>query len=112
MANQLDLTGKSTKFRDIKEIMNVPSMKVKLQSFIDEALKCKQAIQFQQDTLKQIRENAQDELAIKPALFNQYLAMVFNNDYVQRKDKLEEVIDLIDAVMRDSNIQMLPGEDD
>lgn len=99
-----DLTGKSTKFREIREIMQQPSMKAKLTSYVDEAVKCKGKIAFEQETIKQIRDSALDELGLKPAVFNQYVAMVYNNDYVQRKDKLEELVELIDFVMEDNNL--------
>jgi len=103
----VDLTGKSAKFREIKEIMEQPSMKAKLTSYVDEAVKSKGKIAFEQDHVKQIRDQARDELGLKPAVFNAYVAMVYNNDYVQRKDKLEELVDLIDYVMEDNNL--LPG---
>lgn len=104
---QKDLTGASTKFREIKEIMNNPTMKAKLASYVDEAVKSKGKISFEQETIKNIRENAADELGLKPAVFNSYVAMVYNNDYVQRKDKLEELIELVDYVMEEQNL--LPG---
>ena len=108
MGNSIvDLTGKSAKFRDIKEIMEQPSMKATLTSYVDEAVKCKQNITHEQEQIKALRDHALDELGLKPAVFNAYVAMVYNNDYVQRKDKLEELIELIDHVMEDNNI--LPG---
>jgi hypothetical protein len=105
-----DLTGKSAKFREIKEIMAIPSMKAKLSSYVDEAVKSKSKIQFEQDHIKQIREAARDELGLKPLVFNQFVSMVFSNDYVERKSKFEELIDMIDAVMTDSNL--LPPADE
>ena len=112
MANVPDLTGKSTKFREIREIMAQDSMKAKLASYVDEAVKCKQKISHEQENIKACREAALDELGLKPAIFNQYVAMVYNNDYVQRKDKLEELIDLIDSVMSDNNLLPGPRADD
>jgi hypothetical protein len=110
MANNVtDLTGKSSKFREIREIMTQPSMKAKLSSYVDEAVKCKQKIQHEQENIKALRDNALDELGLKPAVFNQYVAMVYSNDYLQRKDKLEELVDLIDFVMQDNNIA--PNDD-
>ena len=110
MANVPDLTGKSSKFREIREIMAQPSMKTKLSSYVDEAVKCKQKISHEQENIKALRDAALDELGLKPAVFNQYVAMVYNNDYVQRKDKFEELIDLIDSVMSDNNL--LPPDDE
>jgi hypothetical protein len=71
-------------------------------------VKCKVEIGKQQELLKGYREQALDELGLKPAVFNTYVAMVYQNDYVQRKDKLQELIDLVDQVMLDQNL--LPGE--
>jgi hypothetical protein len=106
-----DLSGKSAKFRDIKEINAIPSMKAKLTSYIDEAVKSKSKIQFEQDHLKQIREAARDEIGLKPAIFNAYVQVVFNNDYLERKSKLEELVDMIDAVMTEGNLLPPPEED-
>jgi hypothetical protein len=99
-----DLTDKLTKFRDINDIMKEPSMKVKLTSYIDEAVKCKSTIQHEQEHIKAIREAAMDELGLKPAIFTAYVQMCFNNDYLQRKSKLEELMDLVDAVIQDNNL--------
>lgn len=113
MGNQVDLTGTvPSKFREIKEIMAQPTMKAKLTSYIDEAVKCKGKIQHEQENIKAIREHAKDELGLKPAIFNQYVAMVYSNDYLQRKDKLEELIDMVDAVIEDGNLLPPPPNDD
>lgn len=100
--------AKSSKFRDISEIMSQPRMKALLSTYVDEAVNCKTRIGVEQETIKAIREKALDELGLKPAVFNTYVTMVFNNDYVQRKDKLEELLDLVDQVMLDHNL--LPNE--
>lgn len=100
--------AKSSKFREISEIMAQPRMKALLSSFVDEAVKCKNNIAVQQDILKGYRESALNELGLKPAVFNAYVQMVHNNDYLQRKDKLQELIDLVDQVMLDQNL--LPND--
>lgn len=102
--------AKSSKFRDIAEIMAQPRMKALLSSYVDEAVKAKGNIATQQETIKGLRDNALDELGLKPAVFNAYVQMTFNNDYVQRKDRLEELIDLVDLVMLEHNL--LPNKDD
>jgi len=106
-----DLTGKSAQLREIREIMAIPSMKSKLNSFIDEAVLSKQKIQYEQDHIKAIRDNAKEEVGIKPAVFNAYVAMVFNNDYTQRKDKLEELVDMVEAVMKENNLLPAPNDE-
>jgi hypothetical protein len=100
--------AKSAKFRDISEIMAQPRLKALLNSYVDEAVKCKAAIALQQETLKGFRDNAVTELGLKPAVFNAYVQMVHNNDYLQRKDKLTELIDMVDQVMLDQNL--LPND--
>ena len=100
--------AKDKKFRDISEIMAQPRMKALLSTYVDQAVKCKVQIGVEQESIKGIRQNALDELGLKPAVFNTYVAMVYNNDYVQRKDKLEELLDLVDQVMLDHNL--LPNE--
>lgn len=95
---------KSEKFRDISEIMAQPRLKAMLNSFVDEAVKCKSNIAVQQEILKGYKESAQEELGLKPAVFNAYVTMTFNNDYIQRKDKLQELMDLVDHVMLDQNL--------
>lgn len=101
-----DLTGTSSKFRSILEIMQMPSYRARLQSFADEALKCKQNIQFEQENLKALRENAAEELGIKPAVFNNYIDMLYKNDYVQRHDKFSELADMVKAVMDEANMPL------
>ena len=88
------LTVKPSKFRSINEIFSVPSMSARLSSFVDEAVKCKQNIQFEKETLKALGDNATEELGIKPEVFRNYVDMVFKNDYVQRRDKYDELSDL------------------
>lgn len=106
MAKELD--GKvASKFREIKEIMEQPTMKAKLASFVDEAVKAKSKIRFEQENLKVLRDNAKDELGLKPNLFTAYVNLVVNNDYLEKKESLEQMIDLVDYVMEDQNL--LPG---
>ena len=101
-----DLTGQTNKFRSIPEIMQIPGMRARLQSFADEAIKCKQTIKFEQENLKALRDNVAEELGIKPAIFNNYIDMLHKNDYIQRHDKFSELTDMVKAVMEDSNMPL------
>lgn len=106
MKNALALGGdKTTKFRDITSIMKDPAAKSKLSNYIDEAAALKLKIFTDQQTIKQIRDLAREELSLNPKLFNAYLGAVFNNDYVARRDDLQEVVTLLDRV-----IGLLPGD--
>jgi hypothetical protein len=88
-----------TKFRNIQDIMNNPSLKSKLNNLVDEAVRAKQRIATEQETIKVLRDVAKNDLDLNPKLFNLYVASTFNNDYALRKTSLEEMIDLIDAVI-------------
>lgn len=101
----------ASKHRNILEIFNTPSMKATLDSYVDEAVKCKEKMQFERENYKALCDNVVEELGIKPEVFRNYVDMVYKNDYVQRKEKFEELTDLVDAVMRDADIQLPPAED-
>lgn len=96
---------KATKFRSISEIMSIPSYKAKLTNLVDEAVECKTKIEAERQNIKVLREAALDDLGLKPELFNSYIAMVFNNDYAKRLDKVEELQSLIQSVMSDAQIE-------
>lgn len=91
--------AKKAKFRSIEEIMRDPKAKATLSNLVDEAVQAKQRIEAQQQIIKGLREHALEELGLKPALFNNYVACVFNNDYQQRKDGLEQQLTLVELIM-------------
>lgn len=99
MANELDT--KKSKKRSIQEIMRDKSAKTRLQNLVDEAVKIKEKIHFEQENLKALRSTALEELGLEPKLFNNYVAMLVNNDYEQRKDGLEEQLTLVEIVLND-----------
>lgn len=87
------------KFRNIEDILKDPASKAKLNNLVDEAVRCKIRIQQEQETIKDLRDVAKNDLSLNPKLFNYYVAMVYNNDYTARKDNLEELSTLIESVM-------------
>lgn len=91
--------GESKRFRSIEEIFLNPAEKAKLTNLVDEAVRCKTRIQLEQETIKQLRETAKDELSLNPKLFNYYVAMVYSNDYSARKDALDQLDKLVSTVM-------------
>lgn len=101
----------TSKYRNILEILQDPNMKSSLVSFVDEAVRCKEKMQYERENLKALCDNVTEELGIKPEIFRNYVDMVYKNDYVQRKDKFEELADLVDAVMRDAQIEYTPPAD-
>jgi hypothetical protein len=90
---------KPAKFRSIEEIMRDPSAKTKLQHLVDEAVQSKTKIAHEQSIIKGLREAAVEDLGLKPQLFNNFVAMAFNNDYQVRKESLEQQLTLVEIVI-------------
>lgn len=105
MSNVKSLDNKASKFRTISEIMSMPSYKAILTNCVDEAVECKRKIANEQQIIKDLREAVVEQIGLKPEFFNQYVAMSFNNDYAQRLDKTEQIMELIEEVMKDSQIE-------
>jgi hypothetical protein len=97
--------GKTAKFRKIEDIIKVPAMKAKLTNLVDEAVRCKQRIYTEQQTIKDLRDAAKTDVGLNPKQFNAYVAATFNNDYIARRDGFAEMVDLLDAV-----IGLLPAD--
>ena len=100
MKNQL-AEPKKQKFRSIEEIKRDPSAWTKLQHLVDEAVECKSKIAMQQQNIKVLRDAALEDIGLKPQLFNNFVAMTFNNDYQNRKEGLEQQLTLVELVMGD-----------
>ena len=90
---------KTSKFRNIEDILKDPTLKAKLNNLVDAAVRCKIRMQQEQETIKDLRDVAKNDLSLNPKLFNYYVGMVYNNDYAARKDNLDQLSTLIDAVM-------------
>ncbi len=93
------VAAKKKQQRSIEEIMRDQSLRSKLNVMVDEAVNCKQKIAFEQQNIKALRDAALEELGLKPQLFNNYVAMVFNNDYQLRKEGLEQQLTLVELVL-------------
>jgi hypothetical protein len=98
-------------FRTIEEIMAQPTLKAKLNNMVDEAVTCKTKIAQEQQNIKALRDAALEDLGLKPALFNAYVAAVFNNDYTQRREGLEQQLMLIEHIMGEAG-QLSNGDDE
>ena len=103
MRKELALAGAAdkpnTKFKNIQDILKDPLLKAKLNNLVDEAVRCKQRIYGEQQAIKDLRDVARSDVALNPKHFNYYVAMVFNNDYVARKEDVDQLSTLIDAVL-------------
>ena len=100
MPKRNELTeAKPKKHRTIEEIMRDPASKTKLQHLVDEAVQSKTKIAHEQSIIKGLRDAALEDLGLKPQLFNNFVAMTFNNDYQVRKEGLEQQLTLVEIVM-------------
>lgn len=95
--------AKPKKFRSIEEIMRDPAAKAKLANLVDEAVQCKIKISHEQQNIKALKDAALEDLGLKPQLFSNYVAMVFNNDYQQRKEGLEQQLTLVELIMGEAD---------
>lgn len=105
MAKRQLVEVKQKKFRTIEEIMRDPVMKAKLTNLVDEAVQCKAKIAGEQQTIKALREAALEDLSLKPQLFNSYVSCVFNNDYQQRREGLEQQLTMVELIMGDAQLE-------
>lgn len=105
MKNQITEAKKKKQFRSIEEIKRDPSAWNKLQHLVDEAVECKSKIAMQQQNIKALREAALEDVGLKPQLFNNFVAMTFNNDYQNRKEGLEQQLTLVEVVMGDAKLE-------
>lgn len=101
MKNQL--ANKKREMRSIEDIMRDPALRSKLNNMVDEAVNCKTKISMEQKNIKALRDAALEELGLKPQLFNNYVAMVFNNDYQLRKEGLEQQLMLVEIVLGETS---------
>ena len=106
--------AKPKKFRSIEEIMRDPAAKAKLANLVDEAVQCKIKISHEQQNIKALRDAALEDLGLKPQLFNNFVAMTFNNDYAARKESLEQQLTLVEVVMSDAGVALThtPSDDE
>lgn len=103
----------NTKFKDITDILKDPQLKAKLNNCVDEAVRQKQQIFEKQQTIKDLRDTARNDVGLNPKLFNYYVAMVFSNDYAARKDNVDQLSTLIETVMAlGLTDDQLPDSDD
>lgn len=102
----------NTKFKDIQAILKDPLLKAKLNNLVDEAVRCKQRIYGEQQAIKDLRDAARNDVMLNPKHFNYYVAMVFNNDYTARKEDVDQLSTLIEAVLALGIHDDLPGDDE
>ena len=102
---------KSVKFRSIQDIFKDENSKNRLLNYVDEAVRLKMQMQDKATAIKEIRETAKDELKLNPKVFNYYVGAVLNDDYVARKESLDELSTLIEMVLMIDPDQQNTDED-
>ena len=90
-------------FDDVNDILRVPAKRAKLQSFIDEAVRCRMKILDEQESIKGIREAAVDDLNIQPKMFNTLVSLFFNNNFEQKQLEIQQLDCAIEALMQIGN---------
>jgi len=100
MAKNLVPSTGPKQFKDVSEITKVPALRSKLQSYIDETVRCKTKILDERESMKTIREAAVEELSISPKLFNFLVARYFNNDFEQKLEEIDQQDTAIHSLMQ------------
>lgn len=101
MANQLALPGRAKKqFTEISDILKNKSQRAKLQSFIDEAVRCKTKILDENESIKGLRDSAVEELGIQPKMFSALVSLFFNNNFDEKLAEIGELETAIDGLMQ------------
>jgi len=86
--------------RDIEDILNNASDRAKLQNFIDEAVRCKQKVADENESIKGLREEAVEKIGIEPKMFNALTKLFFNNDFAEKRADLEKLENAIDLLLK------------
>ena len=100
------LVKSKKQFTDITTILNSQQLRSKLQNYIDEAVRSKQKILDENETIKSLRDSAVDELNIEPKMFSALVSLFFNNNFDQKKEEIEKLEAAIDAL---TNVRSIEG---
>ncbi len=98
MANELAVKKGKKTTRDITEILNNKPDRARLQTYIDEVVRCKQKILDENESIKSLRDSAVEELGIEPKMFSSLVSLFFNNNFDQKKEELEKLDAAITAL--------------
>lgn len=100
MKNQLATIGKKKQFVEVTTVLKDASQRAKLQSYIDEVVRCKTKILDENESIKAIRDAAVEELNIEPKMFSSLVSLFFNNNFEQKREELEKLEAAIHALMQ------------
>lgn len=80
---------------EITTVLQSEPLRAKLQSYVDQILTCRIKILDQQESIKQLRDAAVEELNIEGKMLNNIVSLYFNNDFEQKADELERLQQVI-----------------
>lgn len=82
----------------ITTILNNPVDKKKLQSMIDEAVRCKFLIADQNESIKAIKDEALEQIGVEPKLFSSLVKIAYDNNYAEKQHELSDLDDAIELL--------------
>ena len=84
--------------RSLIDILNNSADRAKLQNFVDEAVRCKTRIADENESIKNLRDEAIEKVGVKGKRFNQLTKMFYNNNFTEiqmEAEELEMVVELL-----------------
>ena len=87
-------------FADVSDILKNEMKRKKLQSYIDEVVRCKQKILDENESIRALRESAVDELEIQPKMFNSLVSLHFNNNFEEKREEIEQLDCAIELLLQ------------
>jgi hypothetical protein len=97
--NQLALGNKKKAYTDVAKVIADPANKARLQTYIDEVVRCKTKILDENESIKTLRDTAVEELNIEPRMFTALVSLFFNNNFEQKREELEKLEAAINALL-------------
>ncbi len=85
-------------FRRIEDIMNNPVDRTALMNHIDEAVRCKQKIADENESIKGIVDAIKEKIAIEPKIFKALVNVSFKNNAAEKQHDLNALETAITAL--------------
>lgn len=89
----------SSKFRDIKDILNDPMLRSKLNNIVDEICNEMAKIAQCRQVIKDLKEAAKTDLEINPKILNSYAKISYDNNFTAVKQEVDQMEYLLETVM-------------
>ena len=90
-------------FSRIEDILNNSANKSKMKNFIDEAVRCKQAIADKNEDIKAIAHEASEQINIDPKLFKQLVNITFKNNFTEKQAEINALDSAIEMLFTTSD---------